>query len=245
MLTQNQRKVLFVALFTLLAILTERVNFSHLWGADNQFFTLFQFFGPIAGGFLGMVLGPMSVLAAELINFVLLGKAFTALNLLRLLPMVAAAFYFGALREDRKWAKSVWLISPLCIALFLAHPEGRAAWFFTLYWCIPFLTLVPKLKEWLFIRSLGATFTAHAVGGALWVWATSMTAAQWTALMPIVAYERALFAAGIAVSYVSTKKELGELAGIAVGTAAIAVLDEGEMKKDFADFTKKLVEAAK
>ena len=202
MLTQNQRKVLFVALFTLLAILAERVNFSHLWGADNQFFTLFQFFGPIAGGFLGMVLGPMSVLAAELVNFVLLGKAFTALNLLRLLPMVAAAFYFGALREDRKWAKSVWLISPLCIALFLAHPEGRAAWFFTLYWCIPFLTLVPKLKEWLFIRSLGATFTAHAVGGALWVWATSMTAAQWTALMPIVAYERALFAAGIAVSYV-------------------------------------------
>lgn len=198
----HKRKFIFFTAFVLLAILADRVNFSHLWGADNQFFTLFQFFGPIAGGFLGSIFGPISVLVAELINFVLLGKTFTVLNLLRLLPMVAAAFYFGSLREDRKWTKSVWLIPPICIAIFLAHPEGRAAWYFTLYWCIPFLTLVPKLKGWLFIRSLGATFTAHAVGGAMWVWATSMTAAQWTALMPIVAYERLLFAAGIAVSYV-------------------------------------------
>lgn len=201
-MVRQYRKLLFLALFIGLSVLAERVNFSHLWGADNQFFTLFQFFGPIAGGFLGSILGPLSVLGAELINFVLLGKAFTALNLLRLLPMVAAAFYFGALREDRQWAKSAWLIPPICIAIFLAHPEGRAAWFFTFYWCIPFLTLIPKLREWLFIRSLGATFTAHAVGGALWVWATNMTADHWIGLIPIVAYERLLFAAGITISYV-------------------------------------------
>lgn len=202
MITRHYRRLLFLVLFIGLSVLAERVNFSQLWGADNQFFTLFQFFGPIAGGFLGSILGPISVLAAELINFLLLGKAFTAINLLRLLPMVAAAFYFGALREERKWAKSAWLIPLLCIAIFLFHPEGRAAWFFTLYWCIPFLTLIPKLRNWLFIRSLGATFTAHAVGGAMWIWATNMAAAQWIALIPVVAYERLLFAAGIAVSYV-------------------------------------------
>ena len=202
MIRQKQRKFIFLILFTLLAVLADRVNFSQLWGANNQFFTLFQFFGPIAGGFLGMIWGPVSVLTAQLINFVLLGKAFTVLNLLRLLPMVAAAFYFGAVCQKRTWTKSMRVIPLLCIAIFLANPVGRAAWYFTLYWLIPYLALLPKLKNWLFIRSLGATFTAHAVGGAAWVWSTSMTAQQWTALIPVVAYERLLFAAGIAVSYV-------------------------------------------
>ncbi|HLC67123.1 MAG TPA: hypothetical protein VJK52_05790 [Candidatus Nanoarchaeia archaeon] len=198
----DYRKFAFVLLFVGISIIAERINFSQLWGANNQFFTLFQFFGPIAGGFLGMIWGPVSVLVAELINFVLLGKTISLLNLLRLLPMVIAAFYFGAVRDDRKWAKTTWAIAPICIAIFLAHPEGRAAWYFAIYWTIPLLAMLPSIRDYLFARSLGATFTAHAVGGALWIWSTNMTAAQWTALVPIVAYERLLFAIGIAVSYV-------------------------------------------
>lgn len=49
----------------------------------------------------------------------------------------------------------------------------------------------------------------------------------------------------IACSVVKTKKELGEKAGIAVGTAAIAVVDEGESKKELQEITKKLAELAK
>ncbi len=58
--------------------------------------------------------------------------------------------------------------------------------------------------------------------------------------LPIVCRER-----GIPFSYASTKKDLGALAGIQVGTAAIAITDEGDAKKEFADFTKKLHEMAK
>jgi len=49
----------------------------------------------------------------------------------------------------------------------------------------------------------------------------------------------------IPLSLVATKQELGKIAGIGVGAAAISVLDEGEAKKDFADLTKKLLELAK
>ena len=49
----------------------------------------------------------------------------------------------------------------------------------------------------------------------------------------------------VAFSYANTKKALGERAGIAVGTAAIAVTDEGEAKKELADIVKKLAELKK
>ncbi|MCR4369361.1 MAG: 50S ribosomal protein L7Ae [archaeon] len=58
--------------------------------------------------------------------------------------------------------------------------------------------------------------------------------------LPIICREK-----NIACSYVSTKKELGDKVGIKVGTAAIAILDEGDAKKDFEDFVKKIQEAAK
>ena len=58
------KRILFIALFTALVYLGSQVNFSALIGADNQFFTLFQFFGPIAGSFLGPIYGTLTVLFA-------------------------------------------------------------------------------------------------------------------------------------------------------------------------------------
>ena len=50
---------------------------------------------------------------------------------------------------------------------------------------------------------------------------------------------------GIAFSYANTKEELGKRSGIAVGTSALAVLDEGDAKKELEDVTKKLIELSK
>jgi len=58
--------------------------------------------------------------------------------------------------------------------------------------------------------------------------------------LPLICREK-----NIPFSYVSTKKGLGQYAGIDVGTSAVAVLDEGEAKKEFADFVKKLQDLAK
>lgn len=49
----------------------------------------------------------------------------------------------------------------------------------------------------------------------------------------------------IPCSYAGTKKDLGSYAGLKVGTAAIAITDEGDTKKEFEDFTKKIQELSK
>ena len=90
------KRIIFIAIFTILVFVGKKINFSPLVGAENQFFTLFQFFGPIAGGFLGPLFGAIAVLFAELIDFFIVGKETTLLNILRFTPMLFAAYYFGS-----------------------------------------------------------------------------------------------------------------------------------------------------
>lgn len=195
----TKKRLIFVALFTVLVFIGNKINFSALVGANNQFFTLFQFFGPIAGGFLGSVFGVAAVLFAEIIDFFVVGKEATLLNLLRLTPMLFAAYYFSTSK------KNFGIIVPLiAMAAFIYHPVGRQVWFFALFWTIPIIAkiLPAKYSDNVIAKSIGATFTAHAVGGAFWVWTVKMTAQQWIALIPVVIGERLLFASGIAVSYI-------------------------------------------
>lgn len=204
----TKKGFVFLVLFSVLVYLGDKTNFSPLVGADNQFFTLFQFFGPIAGSFLGPVVGILAVLIAEIGNFLIVGKEWTVINLVRLLPMLFAAYYFGTRKE-----KLNLLVPLLAILVFIVHPIGRQVWFFSLYWTIPIIVkiLPDKYSQNAFLRSLGATFTAHAVGGAAWIWTVSMTAEQWIGLIPVVAYERLLFAAGIGISYVAFNTLLDKL----------------------------------
>ena len=44
------KRLIFIAIFTVLVLIGKNVNFSPLVGAENQFFTLFQFFGNNSGG---------------------------------------------------------------------------------------------------------------------------------------------------------------------------------------------------
>ena len=204
----TKKGLLFLLIFSILVFVGDRINFSKLVGAQNQFFTLFQFFGPVAGAFLGPVVGVLSVLIAETGSYLLLGKAFTLINVLRLLPMLFAAWYFGTKKD-----KLSFLIPVAAIALFIAHPVGRQVWYFSLFWTIPvIIKLLPKkYGDRIFLKSLGATFTAHAVGGAMWNYIVPMTKAAWIALIPVVIYERLLFAAGIAVSFVLLNTLLDKL----------------------------------
>ena len=195
----TKKGFLFLLIFSVLVFIGDRVNFSKLVGAENQFFTLFQFFGPVAGAFLGPIVGVLSVLIAEVSSYLLLGKAFTLINVLRLLPMLFAAWYFGTKKD-----KLSFLVPIVAIVLFVAHPVGRQVWFFSLFWTIPIIIkLLPKkYSEQAFLKSLGATFTAHSVGGAMWNYIVPMTPTAWVALIPVVIYERLLFAGGIAISFI-------------------------------------------
>ena len=193
------KRIIFILLFFALVLIGKNINFSSVIGADNQFFTLFQFFGPTAGAFLGPLFGGIAVIFSQLADFLIVGKEWSWINLLRLTPMLFAVYYFGSKK------KVVSAVVPLvCMGLFIIHPVGKVAWFFSLYWLIPLLgKILPK--NWpgqLVFKSLGATFTAHAIGSVLWLYTIPMPAEAWIGLIPVVAYERFLFAAGIGGSYV-------------------------------------------
>lgn len=194
----SKRGAIFLALFIILAYIGIQLNFSAVIGAENQFFTLFQFFGPVAGGLLGLY-GIVAVAIAEIINFVALGKEITVVNLFRLLPMLFAAYYFSQYKKLKFNDKLSIAIPVLAMLAFWLHPIGQQAWYFALFWTVPLLAKF--LPDKLLLRSFGATFTAHAMGTAFWIWTVPMTVAQWNTLIPIVVYERVVFALGISLSY--------------------------------------------
>lgn len=209
----------FVALFSLLALVASNVNFSQiLGGTPNQTFTFFQFMGPIASGFLGAGAGVLAVLLAQVVSFVYLGQSISPINILLLAPMLFAALYFAAYSKGAAGSRALGRLAPaavslVCMALFIANPIGRQAWYYSLYWLVPAIVLL--LPENLFLRSLGSTFTAHAIGGVIWIYLIPTTPAFWMMLIPIVAFERTMFALGITGSYFALNTVLSKIEAIA------------------------------
>ncbi|HLC78999.1 MAG TPA: 50S ribosomal protein L7Ae [archaeon] len=103
-------------------------------------------------------------------------------------------------------------------------------------------SLLEKIKKTGKVRvgANEATKAAERGTAKLIVIAEDVSPAEIVMHLPLICKEK-----NIPVSYVSTKKGLGQYVGIEIGTAAIAILDEGDTKKDFSDFTKKLQEIAK
>lgn len=192
----ERRSILFLLLFVAASLLAYRINFSQVMGAEKEYFTLFQFFGPVSGAFLGPVLGAGIVLATELINVAVLGSELTLFGVLRFSTLMAAAFYFGSRKP-----KLPVLVPLACVVLFVLHPVGGAAALYSLYWFIPAIALL--FPRNLILKSFGATFTAHAVGSVLFLYSFPSTPAFWLGLIPQVLLERTMFALGIAVSFIA------------------------------------------
>lgn len=208
-MTNLQKKLFFLTVFTLIGFAFLQVPFNKLAGS-NVSFTLFDFFAPIAGAFLGPVFGVISVLSVLVTNNLIRDVSWNTATIIRLFPTLFAVLYFSLINKKlgSKWILGVPL---LAIAAFLAHPIGRQVPYYPLmFWLIPLVTY--RFRKNLYMRSLGATFTAHAVGGAAWIWAFNLPASVWNSLIPVVISERLLFAAGIAVAFIVTSKTLAYLA---------------------------------
>ena len=210
----TKKRILFVVLFALIVLIGYQLNFSSVLGIQNQSFTFFQFFGPISGSFLGPFIGGIAVIIAAVGNFIMSGQV-TAFSVARIFTMFFAAYYFGSkwIKKD-KLDKSNWIILvPLvCMFLYMIHPIGNQTWFYSLYWIIPIVAKL--LPERLILRSLGATFTAHAVGSVAYLYLIPSTPALWVMLIPIVAFERGIFTLGIAGTYLVFNTVLSKLENI-------------------------------
>lgn len=201
----NNKKLLFVPLFVILGMIALQIPFTKIIGSTQKF-SLFDFIAPIAGGFLGAGFGFIAIVAVKVFELVFSNKVLDLTTILRLLPLPMAALYFGSKSKFRA------LIPLACMILFIAHPQGRQAWYYSLYWLIPITdSFINKFK------SLGSTFTAHAVGSVVFLYAFNLNAVVWKSLVPVVAMERIQFALGIWLSYTAGTWALKHLKNINFG----------------------------
>jgi len=184
----DKRKALFLIIFTILGLLAFQFSVNKIVGS-GQSFTLFELLGPTGGMFLGPILGAISVFFVKALNIIFFHQQIDSLTVIRFLPAICAAVYFGL--KTKKTA----IIFPICIALFLLNPIGRQAWLYSAIWLIPFF--VTFFKKRLILNSLGATFTAHAIGSVIFLYSFGLTPAIWMALIPVVFVERGVFTLGI------------------------------------------------
>lgn len=200
----GKRNLIFIGIFTILGFLALQVQLTHLAGSKSAF-TLFDAFGPIATSFIGTVPGIVAVFLMQLLNFLVHGsKILDAGTIIRFFPMLFAALYFG------KNTKLNWIIPALAIIIFNLNPIGRSAWIYSMFWLIPIVCYFFYDKS-LIAKSLGATFTAHAVGGAAWVWVFGLSKTIWLGLIPVTTIERTVFTIGIAATYLVTNNVLNYL----------------------------------
>ena len=190
------KKIIYLCLFVGLGFILLQIPFTNIIGSDQKF-SIFDFFAPTVGMFLTSIWGAVSVILVKLINALVNGQSLDTATIIRFFPLALAALYFGA----KKSKYLVALIPVACMALFIMHPEGRGAWFYSLYWLIPLATVFSKKS--LVMNSLGATFSAHALGSVAFLYSFNLPSEVWIALIPIVFLERMLFTAGIALSYVT------------------------------------------
>jgi hypothetical protein len=184
----EKRKILFSIIFTILGLVAFQISISRIIGS-TQNFTLFELFGPIGGMFLGPIFGAISAFFVRALDIIIFHRQLDFLTVIRFLPAMLATVYFGL--KQKKTA----IIFPICIALFLLNPIGRQAWMYSLIWIIPFVTSFGKKR--LILNSLGATFTAHAVGSVIFLYTFGLTPAIWISLIPVVFIERGIFTLGI------------------------------------------------
>ncbi|MDP2685020.1 MAG: hypothetical protein Q8P20_08370 [bacterium] len=199
-----KKKIIYLCLFIGLGFILLQIPFTNIIGSDQKF-SIFDFFAPTIGMLLTSVWGAVSVIFVKLINALVNGQSLDTATIIRFFPLALAALYFGA----RKYKYIVALIPVVCMVLFIMHPEGRGAWYYSLYWLIPMVTVFNKKS--LVMNSLGATFTAHAIGGVAFLYAFNLPSEIWIALIPIVFLERMLFTAGIAVSYVAVNTVVNQI----------------------------------
>ncbi|OGG03823.1 hypothetical protein A2W14_04745 [Candidatus Gottesmanbacteria bacterium RBG_16_37_8] len=193
-----RQKFIFTGFFILLGLIALQIPFTRLLGAGVRF-TLYDFIAPTLGVFLTTLPGILTVLIIQLLNFLIHSDAVTGIgSVIRLFPVLFAVFYFNKKRTVNL------MIPLLSMFIFVLHPIGRSAWQYSLLWLIP--VVAHFFRKNLYLRSLGATFTAHAVGGALWVWAFGLSREMWLALIPQSLMERALMAGGITASYYALVK---------------------------------------
>lgn len=190
MMTNSLKAASYGAIFKISSV----AKISFLVGSQMIWFSGVNSILPLSGAFGGILGAGLVFLVRQLVHLVCF-KTVSLSFLAFCIPGFCASLY---------WASNHFLIRLLlpivCMTLFIAHPVGGQAFFYSFYWLVPVvLYCIPHRS--LFLTALGSTFIAHAVGSVIWCYTVPMTAGMWMGLLPIVALERTLFALGMVLAY--------------------------------------------
>ena len=101
------------------------------------------------------------------------------------------------------------LLPLAAILIFVSNPASSQAFLYSFYWFIPVLIYLAQRfgkLNYVFYFSLSVSFVSHAVGSVIWLYMIPMTSAQWISLIPVVFFERLIFAVGSMFIYLGLKK---------------------------------------
>ena len=170
------------------------IKVSFLVGSPMIWFSTSNSVLPLAGAFGGVMGSGFTFLMRQVLHLIFF-KTVSLSFLAFCVPGLCASLYWSTNHY------TIRLLLPIaCMGFFVIHPVGAQAFIYSLYWFIPIvLFFIPQRS--LFLQALGSTFVAHAVGSVIWLYTVPMTASMWTALMPIVLFERILFAFGMVVAH--------------------------------------------
>ncbi len=212
----NKRFLLTVSLLVL-ALFGSFLKLSPIFGAYKISFSGINFLIPLLGYFLKPLFLPLTFV------FFLLKKITFGGALTLGIPTFMATLAIAVINKknvDNNYKYKVYdfllrVVLPLsAIILFVLNPIGREAFLYSFYWFIPviiFLVEIISKRKSIFTNSLSATFIAHAVGSLIWLYTIGMSSLYWNLLIPRVAIERLVFAAGMTVCYLGLKKILNIL----------------------------------
>jgi len=203
------KKFLKTASYASILKISGLMKVSFVVGSQMIWFSATNAVLPLAGAFGGIMGCGLVFLLRQLIH----------LFFFKTVSLSFLAFCIPGFFASLYWATNHFAIKLLlpvaCIGLFVIHPIGAQAFVYSLYWLIPVvLYFVPQRS--LFLQALGSTFIAHAVGSVIWLYTVPMTATMWMGLMPIVLFERILFALGMVIAHYMLSTVLGMIDKIAV-----------------------------
>ncbi len=192
------KTIITTASYSLLKLL----KMSKVLGCRWSFFSASQLVTPVLAAEISAQ-ELVGITALRTLLHLSLQTSLTIFGFFYYIPTFAGALYFKAsLTHTAKIAR---VLAPLaCMAAFVSTSVGSQAWVYSMYWLIPvILTVVPHRS--IFLSALASTFMVHAVGSVLFIFCTPMAPAFWLGLLPIVAFERCMLAAGITGLYYGVK----------------------------------------
>jgi hypothetical protein len=174
----------FVFLISFLMIcFSSLIPISYIVGSGASFFSLITIVAALVGKYSSLW---------SFILFFVTCKKISFCNFFYFAINRTPLFFVGWSYKASNIINSV-TIPLVCIILFIVHPIGSLAWSYSMYWLIPIVIFFSKSKN-IFMKALGAVFTAHAVGSVIWIYTHEMDASIWISLIPIVALERIMMA---------------------------------------------------